>query len=307
MGYRLIETQGKDDLALVHILEFQGDPRKSVETVDSIDPRFTREEKTVIIVSTQFGCPVGCLMCEAGGLFYGNLSCQEILDQIRFIIKKRPVILNSQKIKIHFARMGEPSLNPAVITALENLSQIIKSPGLMPCISTMLPQGSESFLLEVGRVKDSLYPGSSFQLQFSLNSTNQELREHLIPTPHLPLTDVANLGRAIFHPGDRKIGLNFALAKNIPVDVPTLASTFDTDVFMIKLTPVNPTERSKIYNLDTVLSAADPEAAQELVDQLRAAGFDTIVSIGNPEEIDIGSNCGQLIRAHNTALIGATV
>jgi len=301
MRPQLLSTTGRDDLALVHLLQW--DPGQGsdyvVETVDSVDPRYPRNEKSVIILSTQFGCPVGCLMCEAGGAYHGNLTAQQMLQQVRFVLQRRPEILRTRKLKVHFARMGEPALNAAaVLQALEQLPAALPAAGLMPCIATVAPRGSEPFFAALARLKERLYRGGRFQLQLSLNSTDPETRQRMIPIPHLDLPAVARVAGRFFSPGDRKVALNFALARGFDVDVPLLRETFDPDRFMIKLTPVNPTARAGEHGLDTILSAETPEASRDLAQALRAAGFDAVVSIGEAEEIAIGSNCGQLVRAH---------
>ena len=298
---RLLASQGDPELALVHLLQWGDDPRARVETVDSIDPRYPRRDKSCIIISTQLGCAVGCLMCDASGAFHGNLTAAQILDQVRFVLAQRPGLLETTKLKVHFARMGEPAHNAAaVLEALEALPEVLPAPGLMPALATVAPAGSQAFLTSLGHIKDRLYSGGRFQLQLSLNSTDPEVRARLMPTPQLPMDEVARLGGAFFHPGDRKVALNFALARGVPVDPDVLAASFSADRFMVKLTPVNPTERARTHGLDTVLSAGSPEAAQRLVGGLRGRGFDVVVSIGEPEEIRIGSNCGQLVRAWKT-------
>ena len=298
---RLLASQGEPELALVHLLQWGDDPRTRVETVDSIDPRYPRGEKSCIIISTQLGCAVGCLMCDASGAFHGNLTAEQILDQVRLVLDRRPELMNTAKLKVHFARMGEPAHNAAaVLEALEKLPEVLPAPGLLPALATVAPAGSQGFLTSLGKIKDRLYPGGRFQLQLSLNSTDPEVRARLMPTPQLPLDEVASLGSDFYRAGDRKVALNFALARGVPVDPDALAQAFPTERFMVKLTPVNPTERARTHGLDTVLSAESPEAAERLVERLQARGFDVIVSIGEPEEIRIGSNCGQLVRAWKT-------
>ena len=298
---RLLASQGDPELALVHLLQWGDDPRARVETVDSIDPRYPRRDKSCIIISTQLGCAVGCLMCDASGAFHGNLTAEQILDQVRFVLAQRPELLQTAKLKVHFARMGEPAHNAAaVLEALEALPEVLPAPGLMPALATVAPAGSQAFLTSLGRIKDRLYSGGRFQLQLSLNSTDPDVRARLMPTPQLPLDQLARLGGDFFSAGDRKVALNFALARGVPVDPDALAAQFSAERFMVKLTPVNPTERARAHGLDTVLSAESPEAAQRLVERLRRRGFDVVVSIGEPEEIRIGSNCGQLVRAWKT-------
>ncbi len=298
----LLETTGRDDLALVHLLQLTEDPRHLVETVDSVDPRYPRHEKSVVIISTQFGCPVGCLMCEAGGVFHGNLSAEQMLAQVRFVYQRRPEILSSRKLKVHLARMGEPALNAAaVLETLERLPEALPAAALMPCVATMAPRGCEPFLEALGALKRRRYAGGRFQLQVSLNSTDDEVRQRIIPYPHLDLEDVAEALAGFWAPGDRKVALNIALDPRFPVEVPLLREALDPARYLVKLTPVNPTLRGMLRGLRTLLSAQEPQAGEDLVDDLVAAGYEAVVSIGEPEEISIGSNCGQLVRAHRTA------
>jgi 23S rRNA (adenine2503-C2)-methyltransferase len=41
----------------------------------------TYAERTVICISTQSGCPVGCRFCGAGDAFVRSLTADEIVDQ----------------------------------------------------------------------------------------------------------------------------------------------------------------------------------------------------------------------------------
>ena len=41
----------------------------------------TYEKRTVLCVSTQCGCPVGCTFCGTGKKFIRNLSADEIMEQ----------------------------------------------------------------------------------------------------------------------------------------------------------------------------------------------------------------------------------
>jgi 23S rRNA (adenine2503-C2)-methyltransferase len=122
----------------------------------------------------------------------------------------------------------------------------------------------------------------------------------------LGLDAAAAIGRRFHRAGQRKVVLNFALAAGLPVDVAALRATFDPACFAVKLTPLNPTDRARHHALRTILDAAHPDAAAALVAELAAAGFDTVVSIGEPDEIAIGSNCGQVaLRAGAQASRGA--
>lgn len=295
---KLIQTTGCEELAFIHLLQLGSDKHEIVETVEGVDPRFPLNEKAVIILSTQFGCPVGCAMCEAGENFYGNLTCEQILDQVRFVIARRPQILHSKKLKVHFARMGEPALNPHVLKALAQLPALANTTALMACISSTAPAHSTSFFRELLAIRHEFYPAGCFQLQFSVNSTDPQIRRQLMPMPHLSLEELSELGRPFHLPDERKIVLNFAMIQDAPLDVDVLARHFSPEHFMIKLTPLNPTARAAQHGLLTRLCAANPDTCATLVEKLTARGFETVISISEPDEIKIGNSCGQLVAAH---------
>lgn len=300
---RLLARTGHDALALVYLLQLDERPASRVETVDSLDPRYPRSEKSVIILSTQFGCPVGCAICDAAGDYHGNPGVDGLLAQVRFVLERRPEILATRKLKVHFARMGEPALNArAVLAALEALPALLPNPGLIPCIATVAPAAAPGFLPELLEVVARRYRPGCFQLQLSLNATDPGARRRLIPVPTLPFETLGELA-APFHRDlrDRRVVLNFALARGVTIEVERLLRCFAPAHFMVKLTPVNPTRNARAARYETVLEAARPEAAESLVAELEAAGYETVVSIGEPEEIAIGSNCGQLARAHRSA------
>ena len=60
---------------------------------------------------------------------------------------------------------------------------------------------------------------------------------------------------------------------------------------------MNPTANAVAHGLRSVIDGHHPESARDLVAAFEAAGFTTILSIGEMEENRIGSNCGQYVRA----------
>jgi 23S rRNA (adenine2503-C2)-methyltransferase len=270
-----------------------------VEFIDAVQPPYPREKKWVLIVSTLYGCPAGCPMCDAGGFYRGKISTENILEQIDFLVRRRYPDGNipAEKFKVQFARMGEPSFNMNVIEVLDELHRRYHAPGLMPCLSTVAPSGTDDFFNRLVDVKEEYYKGR-FQLQFSIHSTDDRIRDYLIPLNKWSLEKIARYGRRYFRPGDRKVTLNFAPANNIPIEADILKKYFDPEIFFIKITPLNPTYRSRENRL---VSYIDPHASRDnysLIGSLRDAGYEVILSIGEVIENDIGSNCGQYVMHH---------
>jgi 23S rRNA (adenine2503-C2)-methyltransferase len=290
---RIIGENGRKDLARVYLAEMKNG--LMVEFVDSCDPAVGgRDKKWVIVVSSQFGCPVGCLTCDAGGDFRGNLNHTEIIGQIKKVFEKYPEHdpNNCPKLKIQFARMGEPALNDAVIDVIHWLAD--NHPRAMPCVATIAPAGRglwfESFLNASQRF-------SNVQLQFSINTTDMEMRDRLIPFPKMSWPEIAVYGQRFCRPGSRKPSLNFALSPGISVEAGRILDYFDPGIFAVKLTPLNPTATAMENCLQSITEIT---LAQQMVEQKAAEfselGYEVIRSVGNMEENAIGSNCGQMVR-----------
>lgn len=286
---------GSDQVAMVYIADFG--PDRAVEFVESVQPPLPREKKWVLMVSTLFGCPVKCRMCDAGGAYHGKLSRDEMLAQIDYLVNKRypggtiPV----EKFKIQFARMGEPSFNPAVLEVLADLPGRYQADGLIPSLSTIAPSGVDHFFDKLLEIKDQHYPRGQFQFQFSIHTTDVSLRDQLIPVKKWSFAKMAEYGRRFYHAGDRKITLNFALAKGMPVDPELLARYFDPAMYVIKITPLNPTCQAKKNGLSSYLDPYSTVVDRNIAHNLAERGYDVIVAVGNVEENQIGSNCGQYL------------
>jgi 23S rRNA (adenine2503-C2)-methyltransferase len=297
---KILGRTGKEEVALVYLAEF-GEGRL-VEFVEALSPPLPREEKWVLLVSTLVGCPIGCKMCDAGGGYRGRLTEEEIFAQIDYLVKSRfpdgrvPV----KKFKIQFARMGEPALNPQVLEVLDELPKRYEAPGLLPSLSTIAPRGTDGFFEELLRIKREHYQGGRFQLQFSIHTTDPGLRDRLIPARKWDFAQIAEYGERFCEPeeGDRKITLNFALAEGAPLEADVLARHFSPEKFLVKITPLNPTHRARASGLVSYIDPYRPDADYGVVRQLRAAGFEVLVSIGEVEENKIGSNCGQYVLRH---------
>jgi len=295
---KVVTVIEKEDLARVYIADFG--TGRMIEFVESVQPPIPRNEKWVLIISTSAGCPVQCLMCDAGGTFQGHLNTAELLAQIDHLVLQRypDRVIPAKKFKVQFARMGEPAFNPAVLDALRILKGRYQAPGLMPCISTIAPRGREAFFEELLRIKQDYYTSGRFQMQFSLHSTDDGVRDRLVPVRKWSLQEIAVFGERFIEPKDRKVTLNFALTKDAVLDVDVMSRVFSPDIFMIKITPVNPTHRMVANELTSYVSAEDPDREYAIRERLVSRGFKTLISIGENEENLVGSNCGQYVTLH---------
>ena len=292
---KVFAVTGNSEIASVYMADM-GDG-KLIEFVEALQPPYRRDERWILMVSTLFGCPIKCMICDAGSRFRGKPGSDDIVAQIDYMVDKwypdRHV--PASKFKIQFARMGEPTLNKAVLDVMRVLPERYIAPGLIPSLSTVAPKGCDSFLDALLDIKNELYHEGRFQLQFSIHTTDETLRDQIIPVKKWSFEQIAKFGKRFIRPGDRKITLNFALAKGMTVDPAILLNYFDPTGYLIKITPVNPTCQAVKNGLASYIDPYQPNARNEIASKLMDAHYEVIISIGQVKENQIGSNCGQYV------------
>lgn len=293
----LLGKYGKEDLATLYVAKYDD---KVLEFVESVQPPITRDKKWVLVISTMFGCPIGCLMCDAGEYYHGKVSKEGMLEEIDYLVKSRypDGKIPAKKFKIQFARMGEPALNENVLEVLKELPGKYDAPGLMPCLSTIAPNDSEGFFSELITIKNRLYSNGKFQLQFSIHSTNEELRRKWMTTNMWNLSKIAEYGEKWFKEGDRKITLNFAVAEDSKIDPEIVRKHFNPNKYWIKLTPINPTNKAVKNEIKSGITEENSQFFP-LVQEFIKRGFEAEISFGEYEENEIGTNCGQFATKYN--------
>ena len=108
-------------------------------------------EKLVVTVSSQKGCPMSCNFCDCPKLgFKGNATLPELITEIMSGIALSG-IKHGQRLNVHFARMGEPTFNPNVITSAKYVAQMLMSNSsdvtfdtYHPVVSTMMPKANKN-------------------------------------------------------------------------------------------------------------------------------------------------------------------
>ena len=136
------------------------------------------EERTVICCSVQSGCPVGCIFCGTGNHFVRNLTTEEIVSQIKYVLKDmdiEDINSKSEKFQIMFMSMGEPFLNyDNVENAIISLNSKYGNADLLVSTIGVLHKDWARFIklsMEIDKIG----------LQFSLHSGYENERNRLIP------------------------------------------------------------------------------------------------------------------------------
>jgi len=289
---RVIQQTQENEIANVYVAET--DSGRRFEFVESTQPPMSIREKWVLIISTLYGCPVDCKFCDAGGSYQGRLSHDELLFQIDYLIRKRfpDGFIDTDKFKIQFARMGEPSFNTNVLDVLEQLPSRYSMRNFIPSLSSIAPASTEQFFERLLKIKKELYD-KSFQLQFSIHSTDRDQRDRLMPIRKMSFEDIAAYAKQLYSPGGKKLTLNFAIGADYIIQPEKIKNIFDPEIFLIKVTPVNPTFKAMQNN---IRSLVNPETSHyPVIDAFKECGYEVLLSIGEWEENKIGSNCGQYV------------
>ena len=296
---KVIHQTAENEIASVYVAET--DRGKRFEFVESTQPPLSIKEKWVLIISTLYGCPVDCKFCDAGGSYQGRLSRDELLYQVDYLVNKRfpGGVIDTDKFKIQFARMGEPSFNSNVLDVLEVLPSRYEMRNFIPSISSIGPASTEHFFERLLKIKKALYD-KTFQLQFSIHSTDTAQRDRLMPVRKMGFNEIAAYAEKFYSPGSKKLTLNFAIGADYIIEPETIRDIFNPEIFLIKVTPVNPTLKARQNNIHSLIN---PETEHyPVVDAFKACGYEVLLSIGEWEENKIGSNCGQYVGSVNGAV-----
>jgi 23S rRNA (adenine2503-C2)-methyltransferase len=175
---RVVASTGREDIAVVYILDLGGD--KWAECVQALQPPLPVEQKWVLLVSTMYGCPVRCKMCDAGGFYAGKASAEEIFAQIDFLVRQRfpDRRIPSRQFKIQFAH-GRARTESAVLTSSSSFPNVT-TPWLHAVNIEHCPTWQRSFFERLLEIKQAHFSGR-FQFQFSLHTTDLHLRDEIIP------------------------------------------------------------------------------------------------------------------------------
>jgi len=251
------------------------------ELFEAVLMRYT--SRNSVCVSSQVGCPVGCLFCATGQRgFSRDLTAGEISAQVLYFA--RALREQGQEVtNVVVMGMGEPLLNfEAVWKSLENLNDregmnlgarrfTVSTSGIVPGIERM---AQESF---------------SAGLAVSLHSPRDEVRNRLVPVNRrYPVARLLEAIQFYIERTGRRVTFEYALLEGIndsEADAKMMASLLRGMLCHVNLIPVNPTQGCG-YEPST------RQVADMFRNELERAGIQTTVRVRRG--IDIGAGCGQL-------------
>lgn len=264
-------------------------------------------EKWVVTISTQYGCSMGCKFCDVPLVGKGvNATLSDLMGQVTHAIRLHPEVDRTKRLNIHFARMGEPTFNFAVLDAAvkfkgKQMSTFLSADVVHPVVSTMMPRLNSrltEFLDEWIYLKNGLYEGDA-GLQLSINSTDEEQRADMFSGSALSLAMVSSIAYKFDPPKGRKYTLNFALASGYEVDAHKLSYMFDPEKFMVKITPIHETHTGSNNGIRTDGGYTSYSPYQKVEEELKKEGFDVIVFVPSYDEDKGMITCGNAILSGN--------
>ncbi len=272
----------KDGHTTKLLLEF--DEKTMIETVlmqynpspEKIHPRST------VCVSTQVGCPMGCIFCATGQMgFEKNLKAEEIVLQVlhfaRLLRQRDEHVTN-----LVFMGMGEPLANyDETIRAIK----ILTHPRAFGLGQRSITISTVGIIPAIDRLADEYI---QVKLAISLHAPNNELRKKLVPTagPH-SVEDLISAAKRYFKKTGRRVTFEYALIEGINDSnaiASELAQLLKGNGAHVNLIPMNPTAGE----------FSRPSRKRVLAFQyiLRDGGVNCTVRVEKGSEISAA--CGQL-------------
>lgn len=246
--------------------------------------------RTVLCISVQSGCPVGCEFCGTGKRFIRNLNAKEMITQVEHcLIHEKINVSDVNKFQIMFMSMGEPFLNyKEVDHAIGCFNHMFPRADLL--VSTIAPNMKEELKDFTGTCQYRRKVG----LQFSIHKSTDEQRNLLIPYKNkLNLLEIRNYGIHWWKVTGRNPYLNYCIDGNNNGidDFKKLEILFPQEIFNFTFSVVC----SKDENSN---SFRDLKAIRKFEQYFLNAGYNTRVFDPAGQD-DIGGGCGQLWYVQN--------
>jgi len=253
-------------------------------TIKKGDPtsRENKASRNTVCVSSQAGCPMGCVFCRTAKAGYlRNLSSSEILGQViffKYFLKDK----KSRLTNVVFMGMGEPFLNyENVMDAIRILND-----------RDRFDIGARKISVSTCGIPDAIgrfaAEGLQVNLAVSLNAPNNNLRDKLMPVnKKYPLDALMPAIREYINKTNRRVMFEYVLIKGLNDSLSAareLASLLKGMLCFVNLIPFN--GRGK-------LKPPDKESVRKFREVLADGGIAATqrYSFGS----DISAACGQLV------------
>lgn len=248
-------------------------------------PRIPRDApqagRNTVCVSSQIGCPLGCVFCATGKMgFKRNLLAGEITTQVLFWsrwLKKEKEKVNN----IVFMGMGEPFLNyDNVLAAVK----ILNDDNLLGIGARHISVSTAGVIEGMERMAEDM---PQINLAISLHAPNDELRQRLMPiAKKYPLAQLMAAAEDYAAKTNRKLMFEYVMIKDIndsPEQAKELAKLLAKRLFFVNLIA---------YNQTGEFVSSSPEQIKKFKDILMKLGVQALERYRFGQDIE--GACGQL-------------
>ena len=242
-------------------------------------------ERTTLCISTQVGCPVGCIFCASG--MFGvrrNLSVGEIAEQV--LVARSRIPAPRRLTNLVVMGMGEPMLN---LDALLPALQRIHDPAGIDMGARRITVSTSGYPRQMERFAAA---DPSYNLAVSLHAADDGLRRRLVPTATHPVREIVTAAHRYFGHKGREVTYEVVLLEGVndrPIDALALAETLSTLPCTVNLIPWNPVEEIAKH---ASLRRPAAHRVDAFADALRRGGVK--VTVRRQRGADRSAACGQL-------------
>jgi len=249
-----------------------------------------KDARNTVCVSSQVGCPLGCLFCATGKMgFKRNLSVYEILEQVIFFeryFRESPAFAGkaglSRVTNVTFMGMGELFLN------YENVLEAIKILNNKEYFNI----GARSISVSTAGIIEGIQKFSEEDMQvnlaISLHAPNDKLRGELMPVnKKYPLAEVLKAVDNYIKKTNRKVMFEYVLIKEVNDSeecAKELAMIMNKKLYFLNLI---------LYNATGEFQPSTTKRVEAFKSVLKNAGINFVQRYRFGE--DIKAACGQFI------------
>ncbi|MFO1052444.1 MAG: 23S rRNA (adenine(2503)-C(2))-methyltransferase RlmN [Planctomycetota bacterium] len=260
------------------------------ETVETV--LIPEGERLTLCVSSQVGCPVGCVFCASGldGV-RRNLSTAEIVDQVlwaRDRLAERQLGVPPTRItNLVVMGLGEPMLNlDALLAALQRIGD----PEGLALGARRITVSTSGMPARMRRFAEAPH---AYNLAVSLHAADDELRRRLVPTAKASVAEIVEAARAFFAARGREVTFEVVLLAGVndrPQDADALVRALRGFPCTVNLIPWNPVDRIE------GLARPHDLRVDAFAESLRSRGLN--VTVRRQRGADRSAACGQLRLRH---------